>query len=81
VLLSSYEVTGANLEEIGNEVNRILETQHRMMQNVLTGNTGQHFRVQFDVAGCNRDQKRLFQLMKASSILSGVTSLGRVDPE
>jgi hypothetical protein len=37
--------------------------------------------LQFDVAGCNRDQKLLFQLMKASSILSGVTSLGRVDPE
>ena len=52
-----------------------------MMQNVLTGSSGQHLRVQFDVAGCNRDQKLLFQLMKASSILSGVTSLGRVDPE
>jgi hypothetical protein len=74
-------VTGANLEEISNEINRILETQHRMMQNVLTGSTGQHLRLQFDVAGCNRDQKLLFQLMKASSILSGVTSLGRVDPE
>ena len=81
LLLSTYEVTGTNLDEIGNEVNRILETKHRMMQNVITGNTGQHLRVQFDVAGCNRDQKQLFQLMKASTILSGVTSLGRVDPE
>jgi putative Mg2+ transporter-C (MgtC) family protein len=81
LLLSSYEVTGASLEEISNEVNRILETQHRMMQNVLTGNTGQHLRVQFDVAGCNRDQKQLFQLLKASTVLRDVTSLGRVDHE
>ena len=81
LLLSTYEVTGASLDEISNEVNRILETKHRMMQNVITGNTGQHLRVQFDVAGCNRDQKQLFQLMKASTVLSGVTSLGRVDPE
>ena len=74
-------MTGANLEEISNEVNRILETQHRMMQNVLTGSTGQHLRLQFDVEGCNRDQKATIPTMKASTILSGVTSLGRVDPE
>src|SRR5438445_7180839 len=35
LLLSSYEVTGASIEEISNEVNRILEAHHRMMQNVL----------------------------------------------
>ena len=81
LFLSTYEVNGASLDEISNEVNRILETKHRMMQNVITGNTGQHLRVQFDVAGCNRDHKQLFQLMKASTVLSGVTSLGRVDPE
>ena len=34
ILLTSYEVTGASVEEISNEVNRILEGHHRMMQNV-----------------------------------------------
>ncbi len=29
------------------------------MQNVLSGNTGQHIRLQFDVAGCNREQNRV----------------------
>src|SRR6266567_4929469 len=81
LLMTSYEVTGASIEEISNEVNRILETQHRMMQNTLIANTGQHVRVQFDVEGCNRDQKQLLQQLKASTILRGVSSLGRVDHE
>src|SRR5579864_3417235 len=46
-LLVSYEVTGRNVEEITNEVNRILEQGHRMMQNVVTGSTGEHVRLQF----------------------------------
>ena len=81
LLMTSYEVTGASVEEIGNEVNRILESHHRLMQNVATGNTGQHVRLQFDVEGCNREQKELLQRLKGSMILRGVTSLGRVDHE
>ena len=52
-----------------------------MMQNTLTGNTSQHVRMQFDVEGCNREQKELLQQLKASKVLLGVTSLGRVDHE
>jgi len=81
LLMASYEVTGASVEEISNEVNRILEGRHRMMQNVATGNTGQHIRMQFDVEGCNRDQKELFRQLKASTVLGSVTSLGRVERE
>jgi putative Mg2+ transporter-C (MgtC) family protein len=81
LLMSSYEVTGASVEEISNEVNRILESHHRLMQNTLTGNTGKHVRLQFDVEGCNREQKQLFQQLKASTVLGSVTSLGRVDAE
>lgn len=80
-LLVSYEVTGGSVEEISQEVNRILERQHRMMQNVVTGNTGQHVRLQFDVPGCNRDQRRLLAELKASSVLGGVASLGPVELE
>ncbi len=81
LLMSSYEVTGASVEDISNEVNRILESHHRMMQNTLTGSTGQHVRVQFDVEGCNHEQKQLLQQLKASTVLGSVTSLGRVDHE
>jgi putative Mg2+ transporter-C (MgtC) family protein len=81
LLMTSYEVTGGSVEEISNEVNHILESHHRLMQNTLTGNTGQHVRLQFDVEGCNREQKELLQQLKASTVLQGVTSLGRVDHE
>lgn len=81
LLLSSYEVTGASAEQISNEVTRILESQHRLMQNVAIGNTGQHVRLQFDVEGCNRDQKQLFGQLKASTVLGSAVSLGRVERE
>ena len=80
-LLMSYEVTGASVEEISQEVNRILETHHRMMQNVLTGNTGQHTRLQFDVESCTREQRELFRQLKASTVLQSAVSLGRVEHE
>lgn len=80
-LLTSYEVTGGSAEEITMEVNRILERQHRMMQNVETGKTSQHVRLQFDVSGCDREQKELLRELKASSVLGGVTSLGPVEVE
>jgi hypothetical protein len=51
------------------------------MQNVATGDTGQHIRVQFDVEGCAREQKELFHQLKASTVLSSAISLGRVERE
>ncbi len=81
ILLSSYEVTGSSVEDISNEVTRILEGHHRLMQNVSTGNTGQHMRLQFDVEGCKRDQHEYLRLLKASQVLGSATSLGRVERE
>jgi len=81
VLLTSYEVTGGSVEEISTEVTRILETHHRMMQNVVSGNTGRHVRVQFDVDGCSREQKELLRQLKGSTVLQSAVSLGRVEHE
>ncbi len=81
ILLSSYEVTGTSVQEISDEVNRILESHHRLMQNVLTGSTGKHVRLQFDVEGCNRDQQQLLGQLKASTVLGSAVSLGRVERE
>src|SRR5579862_5885480 len=80
-LLNTYEVTGGSVDEITREVNRILESRHRMMQNVLSGNTTQHVRLQFDVSGCNREQQELLAELKSSSILGSVTPLGPVELE
>jgi putative Mg2+ transporter-C (MgtC) family protein len=79
LLLLSYEVRGTSVEEISNEVNRILESHHRLMQNVMSGSTGQHIRLQFDVEGCQSEQKELLRELKASTVLQGAISLGHVE--
>src|SRR6266496_2110744 len=66
LLMTSYEARGVSVEEISNEVNRILESHHRMMKNVLAASTGQHVRMQFDVEGSHREQQQLLQQLKAS---------------
>ncbi len=81
LLLFSYEVTGSSVEEISTEVNRILESQHRMMLNVVSGNTREHVRLQFDVEGRSCDQRELFQHLRASTVLQSAVSLGRVERE
>jgi putative Mg2+ transporter-C (MgtC) family protein len=81
MLLSSYEVTGESVEAITQEVNRILEGDHRMMQNVISGSTKHHVRLQFDAAGSNRAQKKLLRELKASPVLGSVASLGPVELE
>jgi putative Mg2+ transporter-C (MgtC) family protein len=80
-LLMTYEVKGTSVDEISQEVNRILESEHRMMQNVVSGSTGQHIRLQFDVVGCHREQNELLRRLKASTVLDGVISLGPVELE
>ena len=80
-LLVTYEVTGGSIEEISNEINHILEPAHRMMQNVVSGNAGTHIRLQFDVDGSNRDQHKLFQLLKASPVFGSVAMVGPVERE
>jgi putative Mg2+ transporter-C (MgtC) family protein len=80
-LLDSYEVTGPSEQEISLEVNRILERRHRMMQNVSSGATREHVRVQFDVNGCDREQAELLRDLRASGVLQSVTALGPVDLE
>ena len=81
LLMNSYEVTGVSVEDISKEVNRILESHHRLMKNVCSGDTDQHIRLQFDVEGSYREQKELLQQLKASKVLTGATSLGRVEHE
>ncbi len=81
LLLVTYEVTGSTADEISNEVNRILEREHRMMQNVVTASTPEHVRLQFDAEGRNREQKELLGLLKQSPVFGSVVSLGPVERE
>jgi putative Mg2+ transporter-C (MgtC) family protein len=81
LLVTSYEVTGPTIDQVSNEVNRILETHHRLMQNIGTGSTGKHIRMQFDVEGRDREQKALLRELKASTVLESAVSLGPVERE
>lgn len=81
LLMTSYEVSGGSVDEITNEVNRILEEHHRLMQNVASGSTGTRIRLQFDVEGCNREQRELLRKLRASTVLLGATCLGHVERE
>jgi putative Mg2+ transporter-C (MgtC) family protein len=80
-LLSTYEVTGPNVEAVTEEVNRILEPSRQMMQNVVSGNTDRHIRLQFDVSGCQREQKQLLRELQSSTVFGSVTPLGPVELE
>lgn len=81
LLIKSYEVTGRSIDEITREVNRILEPHHRLMQNVLTGETAQHVRLQFDVEACSGEQEALFRQLEGSTVFGSAISLGRVERE
>lgn len=81
LLIKSYEVTGRSIDEISHEVNRILESHHRLMQNVLTGETGKHVRLQFDIEACSGEQEDLLRQLKASTVFGSAISLGRVERE
>lgn len=80
-LLTTYEVTGASVEVITQEVNRILEPRQRMMQNALSGATSSHVRMQFDLSGCRREQNQMLRDLRASTVFGSVTSLGPVELE
>src|SRR3979490_2750357 len=81
LLLVTYEVTGSTVDDISNEINRILEREHRIMQNVVTASTPEHVRLQFGAGGRNREQKQLLGLLKQSPVFSSVVSLGPVERE
>ena len=40
-----------------------------------------HIRLQFDVSGCNREQKELLRDLRVSTVLNSVTPLGPVELE
>ena len=81
LLIKSYEVTGSSVEQISHEVTRILEPYHRLMLNVLIGDTGKHVRLQFDVEGRSSEQGEIFRQLKGSALFGNVVSLGQVERE
>ena len=79
--LFGYEVSGRDELEIVREVNRILEPDHRIMENIVVASTHDHTRLQFSVEGTNAEQTGLFLQLQTSKVLGAVTKLGPVEPD
>jgi len=74
----TYEVTGANQQQISAEVNRVLEGIHAIAQNVQVAPTPEHVRYQFDVEGTRKEQAVVFEGLRHSVALGSATALGPV---
>lgn len=79
--LHTYEVTGPTAEGITDEINRLLEPVHSIMQNVQVATTKQHVRLQFDLEGRRREHEQVLQALKHSSVFEKAVTLGRVQWE
>lgn len=81
VELHTYEVIGSTAEDVNEEINRLLEPIHSMMQNVQVATTRQHVRLQFDLEGNRRQHEQLLQALKQSAVFAKAVSLGRAQWE
>ena len=81
VLNFAYEATGKTSEDVITEINRLLETEHRMMDNVRIAQTPQHFRVQFTVDGTFGESARLMTGLRDSQVIESVYYAGPTEHE
>ena len=56
IMVFAYEAARANSDDVIAEINHLLESEHRMMDNVQIARTPQHYSLQFTVNGTNRGQ-------------------------
>jgi putative Mg2+ transporter-C (MgtC) family protein len=81
VLNFAYEATGKTSDEVINEVNLLLETHHRMMDNVRIAQTPRHVRVQFTVDGTFRESNHLMAGLRESQVIESVYYGGPTEHE
>ncbi len=81
IMVFAYEAAGTSSDDVIAEVNLILETEYRMMDNVQIARTPQRYRVQVTVNGTYRDQKCLVEEMQKSKVIESVYSGGPTDHE
>jgi putative Mg2+ transporter-C (MgtC) family protein len=78
---ASYQVTGRKVDEMLQEVNRIVETEQVTMHSVHIASAEPDFRIVFSV-DCEYEQQRIFSIrLHESPAFAGVTSLGAVEHE
>jgi putative Mg2+ transporter-C (MgtC) family protein len=79
--LTTYEVTGANVEAMLREVNRILEAEKLTMQNVHLASTDGQSRLIFAV-DCGREERNILTLrLHESNVFASVVTVGSTEHE
>lgn len=71
----SYEVTGASTEALIAELNRLLESEKHVMQDVHIAGAPGHSRVVFSVEASRREHDQFCLLLHESNVLSSVVTL------
>lgn len=81
VLNFAYEAAGKSSEDVINEINRLLEVDHRMMDNIRIAQTPQHVRVQFTIEGTFKESNRLMAGLRESKVVESVYYGGPTEHE
>jgi putative Mg2+ transporter-C (MgtC) family protein len=80
-LITTYELTGSNVDAMLREVNRILDTEQLIMESVHIASAGSDFRMVFAV-DCEREQQSVFSIrLHESNVFGSVTTLGATEHE
>jgi putative Mg2+ transporter-C (MgtC) family protein len=81
MFVSTYQVTGRNVDGMLREVNRILDTEQLSMQRIHIANAEPDFRMVFAV-NCEHEQQRILSIrLHESNAFATVTALGSVEHE
>jgi putative Mg2+ transporter-C (MgtC) family protein len=79
--VTTYEVTGRNVDGMLREVNRLLDSEQLTMQSVHIANADPDFRMVFSV-DCEHEQQSVFSIrLHESNVFGSVTSLGVTEHE
>jgi putative Mg2+ transporter-C (MgtC) family protein len=80
-IVTTYEVTGRNVDSMLREVNRILDGEKLTMQSVHLASADPDFRIVFAV-DCEREEQNVFSLrLHESNVFAAVTTLGTTEHE
>ena len=79
--ITTYEVTGRNVDGMLREVNRLLDSEQLTMQSVHIASADPDFRMVFSV-DCESEQQSVFSIrLHESPAFASVTSLGATEHE
>ena len=80
-IVTTYEVTGRNVDSMVRELNRILDDEKLTMQRVHLASAEPDFRIVFTV-DCQREEHTVFDIrLHESNVFGKVTTLGTTVPE